>query len=137
MTQGPATAGKTTRSVSLYDERGFQVLSATEVSTGSGYERIRWSAYIANHFGQVTVTYHSDGTMTESEWGCCGKSYEQDGRGTERYFYYDDLKRLESTLTVGAGTQSDISTTSVYDALGRRLSESTSAGALSQSSGTI
>ena len=131
VTQGPETSGKTTREVSLFDERGFQVFSATEVYTGSGYERVRWTIQEFNRFGQVVQTYHSDGTVTNAQWGCCGKTYAQDGSGIEQYFAYNALNWLETTTKVGVP---NIITTFGYDAIGRRLSETTTAGALQSAS---
>jgi YD repeat-containing protein len=137
VTQGPATANQTTRAVTLYDANGFQVLSATEVYIGSGYARIDWTTYENDAFGRALATYRSDGTISEALWGCCGRTYTKDGQGQETDYVYDDLKRLLQRIERGTGSQPDITTTYAYDAAGRRLSETASAGGLSLSSSTV
>ena len=122
-------ANKTTRETTIEDTWGRTLLQETYVYTGSGYERIAWTENLLDADGHAVETHRSDGTYTESAWGCCNKDWEKDAHGTETTFSYDELDRL-LTLTKLADT--DIMTSYTYDAAGRRLRETRSAGGLSQ-----
>ncbi len=123
-------AYKTTKETSIQDEFGNTVLQETHVYTGEGYQRIQWTEQTYDDDGHVTKVSRSDGTQTDSTWGCCSKESDTDARGIERNYSYDELNRLE--ISTKQGTNADITTSYTYDAIGRRLTETVSAGELSQ-----
>jgi len=131
-------AYKTTKEASVRDEFGNVLLRETYVYDGSGYVRIQWTEQYFDEFGRVETIKHSNGTQADSTWSCCARESEKDTRGIERTYIYDDLQRLETEIKEGIEqgpwpAQSDISTTYTYDAAGRRLTETVSAGGLSLS----
>jgi hypothetical protein len=93
------------------------LLRETLVYDGSTYARIDWSVQEHDEFGRVVAVYNSDGTRTESSWGCCNKESETNAAGISTAYSYDDLQRIESQ--VREGLESDIQTTYNYDAAGR------------------
>ena len=121
---------KTTREISIKDRTGNSVRHETHVYTGSGYELIQWEDLSYDSQGHLIATLRSDGTQTSSTWSCCGKESDTDARGITRFYTYDDLKRVETATKEGIGTQSDITTSYTYDAAGRQLTETVSAGDL-------
>jgi RHS repeat-associated protein len=135
-------AYKTTRQISIQDELGRQPLQTVEVFDGSAYHQIQWSVQVYDRLGRMTNNYQSNGTYTESTWGCCIKDSETDARGIERTFTYDDLQRIVTATKLGmaAGTwpaQSDIQTNYTYDAAGRQLTQTISSDGLSLSSSNV
>ena len=137
-TQGTTThpdgiAHKTTRSIVYYDGEGHALFEETYVFTGSDYERISWVQHVCDSFGRETTVYRSNGTVKESFWGsaCCGLESEIDEYGIQTYYSYDQLHRMISTTKAGVSPQPDIVTAYVYDANGRKVQETTSAGDLS------
>jgi YD repeat-containing protein len=73
VTQGPETAGKTTHEVSLFNDQGYQVLTQTEVYTGSGYERVRWTIDEHNQLGQVIQRITATGQKLRHNGAAVGK----------------------------------------------------------------
>lgn len=129
-------AYKTTMETSIRDEFGHELMREMYVYTGSGFDRIQWTIQYFDEFGRVVNVIHSDGTQTESTWSCCAKESERDARGIRKSYIYDELQRVKTEIKEGinSGTwpaQSDIYTTYSYDAAGRRLTETMSAGGLS------
>lgn len=137
VTQGTAShpggiANKTTRSIAYIDELGRTLFEETYVFNGSSYENISWIRHVYNDFGRETAVYRSNGTVKESIWGsaCCGLESEIDENGIETLYSYDQLHRLTSTIKTGVSPQPDMVTAYVYDANGRKIQETTSAGDL-------
>lgn len=128
-------AYKTTRETSITDYVGSQLMSETHVYTGTGFERIQWTANTLDEFGRVTRVQHSDGSQTDSIWGCCAKESDTDAQGITTDYIVDDLQRVEKTIR--EGLNGDIITTYTYDAMGRQLTQTVSAGALSQTTGNV
>jgi len=129
-------AFKTTRETSIRDALGNERMRETAVYTVEGYIRIQWTVQYFDAFGHMTRAVHSNGTQSESTWGCCGKESDTDIQGIRRNYIYDDLQRAVTEIKEGVSSgpwpsQSDIYTTYTYDAMGRRLTETTSAGDLS------
>ena len=116
---------------------GRSVLNETYLLTAQEDVRIAYVVRVLDAFGHVTAEVKSDGRRTDATWACCGKDYEKDEQGLERYYLYDALNRLESTEQAGvtAGeypAQAAIYWTYAYDAAGRMLREERQAGGLSQ-----
>ncbi len=122
-------AYKTTREATVTDNMGSLVFSETLVYTGSGYEQISWTTMDYDDAGRLTRSVDSTGAITESEWGCCGKTSDTDSRGIVTGYTHDDLKRV-ATVTKQS-PEGDIVTTYTYDAAGRRIEETVTAGVLS------
>lgn len=133
-TQTEGIAFKTTMERRITNSLGDMLLQEIYVYVGSGYQRIQWTVQIHDKFGHILTVSNSDGTKSESTWDCCGKSSDTDSQGISRSFDYDDLNRLNAETKSAA---SDITTTYTYDAVGRRLTQTTSAGGLSQSSSSV
>ena len=127
-------ANKSTKETSVTDVRGNNVLGETYAYTGSGYERVQWrvSVFDANH--KVTHSYFSDGTETSATWNCCNKDSETLADGSSYTYSYDLLQRVVTKTKLGAGSQPNIVTSYTYDASGRVLSETVTAGSLSLAS---
>ena len=126
-------AYKTTKDVRIENRLGQTVFEQTFVYTGSGHELIAWTAHEYDRDGHPVKTRSSDGTMSESVWGCCGRESDTDSRGIQRTFAYDALRRVTTEIHHGASGQDDIVNSYSYDAVGRRLESTVSAGDLSQS----
>jgi len=127
---------KTTSETSIQDEFGLELLREVFVFTGEGYDRIQWTRQYYDEDGRVVKVINSDGTQTTGTWSCCAKESETDARGITRNYVYDDLYRLETVVKEGISSetwpdQGDIFTTYTYDAAGRQLTETVSAGGLS------
>ena len=132
ITQPSGIPYKTTGERNVTNDLGDLVLQETYVYEGGGsYRRVQWTVQIHDDVGHVTAVSRSDGTLSESTWDCCGKDSDIDTQGIRKFYDHDSLGRL-NTETKDAGH--DITTTYTYDAAGRRLTQTTSAGGLSQSS---
>ncbi|MFA5206664.1 MAG: LamG-like jellyroll fold domain-containing protein, partial [Lentisphaeria bacterium] len=116
---------------------GRSVLNETCLMTAQENVPIASAVRVLDALGHVTAEVKSDGRRMDATWACCGKDYEKDEQGLERYYLYDALNRLESTEQAGvtAGeypAQAAIYWTYAYDAAGRMLREERQAGGLSQ-----
>ena len=125
---------RTTREIHVYDDIGNLLQSETWIYTGSGYETIEWEVRTYDDLGRLKHVYKSTGTQEDTTWDCCGKDSETDAQGIVRYFGYDDLNRLTSETK--QDTVADVVTEYTYDAAGRQLSRTVTAGGLSQSNTT-
>jgi len=130
-------AYKTTKEMTINDDIGNTLLTETWINTGDGYERIQWTAFEYDELGREVKVTNSDGTWSESAWDCCGKTSSTDFQGQTTTFNYDDLHRVSTETRMGSAggdypTQSDIITSYTYDAEGRTLTTTRSAGSLSQ-----
>ncbi len=125
--------GKTTMDVSVSYRLGRSIASETHVRTEDGWERISWTEYVYDQRGNQVETRSSDGSRTESVWGCCGKESDRNASGILTTYEYDDLRRLVSSSR--ESLNGDIVTSYEYDATGRRLSQTVSAGGLSLTDG--
>lgn len=125
---------KTTTEVRITDTFGNTYQEETWAHTAGADEQIAWTIYILDEFGRPTETHRSDGTVTETDWTCCGKDSDTDSGGTTTSYSHDDLGRVE-TATRCAANGTTV-TTYGYDAEGRVTSEDVVAGALSRSSTT-
>jgi hypothetical protein len=92
----PLVACKSTRSITVSGMGGKTVHEETQVLTAGGtWERLSWTGYQLNLRGQVTATVSSDGSRTDTTWGCCNKESETDATGIQTFYFYDALKRLD------------------------------------------
>ncbi|RJP83449.1 MAG: hypothetical protein C4522_00815, partial [Desulfobacteraceae bacterium] len=125
-------ADKTTREITVQNETGYTVLEQVAVYNGGGYSPVKWTVQRYDANNHLTDIHHSDGTHTESTWGCCNKQTEVDALGiTTTYPEYDDLGRLITRTQESTSVTPEKTTTYTYDAAGRRLTETISAGGLS------
>ncbi|HCE42360.1 MAG TPA: hypothetical protein DET40_02285 [Lentisphaeria bacterium] len=99
-----------TRSVTITDAAGRTTSSST-IDIASGIT-LSSQAYTRDAFGRATRVDYSDGTHTETVYGCCGPELEIDREGIVTVTGHDALKRV--TFTTRAG----ISTLYSYDVFG-------------------
>lgn len=127
-------AFKSTREEQLYDARGNQVYTGTQIYTGSGYETANWirKGYDEQH--RVLSELKSNGELTETTWNCCQKASETLPDGTQFLYAYDAMLRLVSKTKVGIGEQPDLVTTYQYNAASQIVSETVTGEELSESS---
>ncbi|MBI2442158.1 MAG: hypothetical protein HYV35_12405 [Lentisphaerae bacterium] len=138
-TQPDGVPWRSTREVTVTDAMGRTVQEETWVCVAAGqFERVKWAVTQRDERGRVTAWRASDGRVAETYWGCCGKEREQGSTGVEWTYGYDVLGRVEMVTREGvvAGAypaQPAIQTTYGYNARGRRLSATRTAGGQSQS----
>ena len=128
--------GKSTIEVLVTSPQGNSVIEETYVVVEGGTELIAREVRYFNDLGRRTRVVHKDGTITDSQWACCGKENETDRYGVERTFVRDDLARVTAEIKHGIGTgaypaQDDIEISYEIDASGRRVNEETTGGGLS------
>lgn len=127
---------KTTREVSIRDAFGNEVLTQTEVYTGNGYERVDWTVNEFDSRGRVVATYFANGASRSSVWGTRGKVMDVDVDGSVTHYIMDTLGRVSQVVKAGiepsahSPYQPDIVTHFIYDADGKILSETKTAGGL-------
>gem|GEM_PF-1287442 len=114
-------AFKTTSATTITESYGNTVEQYSSIFTGSGYEVYQWSVHILDEFGRPEKIVHSDGTFTETVWGCCAKDSETDRTGIATAYVYDTMNR--PAVTIREGLHGDITTTVTFDAAGRSLAE--------------
>ena len=124
-------ANKSTAVRRVTNNVGELLLETRYVYDGSIMQQASWTVYTYDAYGHVTQESKSDGTLSQSAWGCCTETSEVDTSGVESFFTYDGLNRL-SAKTKEAGVN-DVVTTYAYDAAGRQLSQTLSSGGLSLS----
>ncbi len=130
-------AYKTTKETIVHDERGNEVFKETYAYTGSGYERIAWKAYTFDGLNRVIEEYGSNNTQKSQTWSsCCKLASETKADGTQYSYSYNSLDQLVSKTRVAATGQQDIVTTYTYDADGKQLTSTTTAGGLSLGNST-
>ena len=135
--QPEGIAYKTVKDLSIRDPQGNTVRTETQVYTGNSYDTIKWTTFTYDALGHRTGAQMSDGTLTESVWGCCALESEVDGQGGETQYTYNDLKQIETATRKGQGAQGDMVTAYTYDASGRRLTHTREGGPLSLASQTV
>ena len=124
-------AFKTTREVTVKDGHGDEVLIEKYIYTGSGYERIFWTAQVYNERHQVIKRLISNNQESDYTWGCCGLTSAKKENGTEILYTYDPLTRPATQIKKGYGNSPDLTTNYVYDAHNRVLELKKQAGNLS------
>jgi YD repeat-containing protein len=124
-------ANKTTKTVSVNDNKGDNVLNETYAYDGSDYSRIAWTERTFNDDHKVLSTASSNNTESSATWNCCSKDSDTAADGTEYVYSYNLLKQMVTRTKKGANGSPDVVTTYTYDAEGRRLSSTTSSDGLS------
>ncbi|HJP93502.1 MAG TPA: RHS repeat-associated core domain-containing protein [Pyrinomonadaceae bacterium] len=136
-------AFKTTKETSIRDQYGNQVLRETYVYTGADYERIAWSSMDYDGRGHVVMSRNHKGDITTAVWTGDQKTSETDASGIETTYSYDSLNRVQTKTKKGIAAsggfpaQADIVTTFSYDAEGRQMSEVVKGGSLSLSTSRV
>jgi RHS repeat-associated protein len=127
--QSPAgVAYKTTREVSITDERGRAVRDESFVYNGSTYELTSWTTRDYDERGHMTRSTSSSGELETASWGCCAEESTTDARGITTLYSRDDLQRVLISQRAG------ISTSYTYDGDGRELSATRDGGGVSLTS---
>lgn len=125
-TSPTGVAGKTTREISLTDERGQAIRDERFVFTGSGYALLDWTQRSYDGRGRLLQTLRSNGALETATWGCCSEESTTDSRGiTTTVVARDGLERPLVTQRAG------VTTTTRYDGAGRAISTTRSGGGLS------
>ncbi len=117
-------ANKTVKKVTVKDKYSNTALRETYVYTGSGYERIKWTAKQFDVYGHALEIWQSDGTQESGYWGtgCCGKDNGTDRQGIETAYTYDLNKQMISATKQTTNDTAGVTQEYTYDAKGRRLS---------------
>ncbi|HEX3247804.1 MAG TPA: RHS repeat-associated core domain-containing protein [Pyrinomonadaceae bacterium] len=140
ITSPNGVAFKTTKEITVRDQRGNKVLEETYVYNGTDYERFEWTALTYDDRSQVLTARNHKGELTTSVWTGEQKTSEIASSGIETTYTYDSLNRIKTQtkkgIAAGGGfpAQNDIVTTYSYDAESQQTSEVVSAGGLSLSS---
>lgn len=125
-------AGKTKKIVQVFDDNGNEVLYEEYVFLGDGvYEKISSKVMVYNENHKLLNSYFSNGTQESFTWDCCNQTSYTTTEGIENLYVYDALGRRISETKVGIGLQPDIVKTFQYDSRGNLVAESQSADTLS------
>ncbi|MBN2716967.1 MAG: RHS repeat protein [Deltaproteobacteria bacterium] len=127
---------KTTREVTISNEVGNTISEYQYLWTGSAYVLLSETKHYYDDDNHLVKSVHSNGTQTESMYGCCGQTSTTDILGIQTNYAYDALRRIKQTTRAGVAGQDDIITTYTYDAAGRQISSTVSAGMLKQTTYT-
>ena len=126
---------RTTRDVKLELRTGKrEVLRETQVCNATGgYETVSWTTTTLDDLGHVVSTRSSDGSRTENEWRGDRLVASTGADGIRTTYAYDGLGRRVSSSYVDPLTGVEVVSSTSYDAAGRVLASTTTAGGLSQS----
>ena len=126
---------RTTRDAKLELRTGKrEVLRMTEVCNAAGaYETVSWTTTTLDDLGHVVATRSSDGSRTENEWLGDRLVASTGADGIRTTYAYDGLGRRISSTYVDPLTGAEVVSSTTYDARGRGLASTTTAGGLSQS----
>ena len=126
---------RTTRDVKLELRTGKrEVLRETQVcNAAGGYETVSWTTTTLDDLGHVVATRSSDGSRTENEWLGDRLVASTGADGIRTTYAYDGLDRRISSTYIDPLTGAAVVASTTYDAAGRILASTTTAGGLSQS----
>ena len=126
---------RTTRDVKIELRTGKrEVLRETQVcNAAGGYETVSWTTTTLDDLGRVVATHSSDGSRTENEWLGDRLVASTDVDGIRTTYTYDGLGRCISSTYTDPLTGAEVVSSTTYDAVGRILASSKTAGGLSQS----
>ena len=126
---------RTTRDVKLELRTGKrEVLRMTEVCNAAGaYETVSWTTTTLDDLGHVVATRSSNGSRTENEWLGDRLVASTGADGIRTTYAYDGLGRRVSSSHVDPLTETEVVSSTTYDAAGHVLASTTTAGGLSQS----
>jgi hypothetical protein len=129
-------SGKTTKETRILDPMSQEVLGETWVCLGGpNYDRVAWTFKAYDEWQHPILVEKSNGEKIEASWGanCCGKEWEIGPDGVEYNYEYNGLAQMVGRVKKAANPNGvDLWTFYTTDVLGRRLTESLSAGGLSQ-----
>lgn len=135
-------AFRSTKDLTVRDGSGNTVLEESYVYDGSNYERISWAVNSFNDTGRQTSTTKSNGETSVTNWSGDSILSQVDASGVETAYTYDDLDRVKTSVKKGVAAiggfpaQPDITTTYNYDAEGRALGQTTTAGGITLTQST-
>ena len=126
---------RTTRDVKIELRTGKrEVLRMTEVCNAAGaYETVSWTTTTLDDLGHAVATRSSDGSRTENEWLGDRLVASTGADGIRTTYAYDGLGRRISSTYIDPLTGAEVVSSTTYDAAGRVLASTTTAGGLSQS----
>ena len=126
---------RTTRDVKLELRTGKrEVLRMTEVCNAAGdFETVSWTTTTLDDLCHVVATRSSDGSRTENEWLGDRLVASTGADGIRTTYAYDGLGRRISSTYVDPLTGAEVMSSTTYDAAGRVLALTTTAGGLSMS----
>jgi len=126
---------RTTRDVKIELRTGKrEVLRETQVcNAAGGYETVSWTTKTLDDLGHVVATRSSDGSRTSQEWLGDRLVASTGADGIRTVYAYDGLGRRVSSTYADPLTGAEVVSSTTYDAAGRALASTTTAGGLSQS----
>ena len=113
------------------------------VYNGTDYERIGWSAMDYDDRSHVLTSRNHKGELTTSVWTGNQKTSEIASSGIETTYTYDSLNRIQNQTKKGVAAgggfpaQNDIVTTFTYNAEGQPTGEVVTGGGLSLSTSRV
>ena len=127
---------RTTRDVKIETRIGkHELLRETYVCSGADtFERIAWTTTTRNAENRIVATRSSDGTRTEQGWNGDLLAWTSGADGILHSFSYDGLGRLVSDSWTDPLTSENVIVAQTCDAEGHMITQTKSAGNLSQSS---
>ena len=130
--------GKTTTDVLIRDMDGKVLLKARCGCLGSVGSTSRLSYAMDYTFweyddrGRVETEYYANGLKRELDWSdCCGLEDETDRYGIVTSYDYNAAGQRIAETREGIGSEADIVTTNVYDAVGRLITQTVQGSTLS------
>ena len=130
VTNPSGIAYKSTAERRVMNSKGELLLELRYVYDGTvPPPQVGWTVFTYDAYGHVIQKSQSDGTLSESAWGCCTETSEVDTSGIGHTFLYDGLNRMTSQVKEAGAN--DVTTAYTYDAAGRRLSETLGSAGLS------
>jgi len=119
------------RERTVFDRYGEEKSRSVEIRHDNEWIMTESRETSRDRFGRPVRIDFSDGTHEEIGWSCCGKSYVRERNGMVTRYEYDELKRVDFEIREGVGEDiPDLREDYEYDAAGRTLSRTASAGGL-------
>ena len=122
--------GKSTRTVRTIDSCGNEVRTENYVHTGTSFELVSWENKTYSPTHKVIASTCSDGKTSSADYICTGAVWTIDENGVRTDNTFDEAKRLKTSTR--RGVRGDVVTTYTYDAQGRAVSETQTAGTLTK-----
>ena len=138
VTASPAgVAFKTTHEITVRNPKGQVVFEETQVYDGSAYQRMSYALHTCDGAGHRVRSDYSDGTFRAWDYAPGRLVSFTDRDGTVTTYAYDILGRVSDTVRTGVAPygdyagQTDRTTTRLYDAQNRLVTEIARSGDLS------
>ena len=116
--------GKTTRDITVMNERGETIETRTEAFIGGDWHVIARNRMTYNLAGKIVRKENLAGQVTTTDWDCCHKTHEIQPDGSTTTWDYDDDGRLIETsrlIPLDMTNQTWVTTCYEYDDLGRQI----------------